>query len=387
LEAGSKVLDRARVLPFPGILVAMWRRFQPLLLLLFLGCAEYQPFDSVGHLRAEFARRVGADRAAKIAIPYDLNDEIRAKLPKKFGAGAADMTRLVTVRDYIFNRLGLQYSLLPTRNAVETYRDREGNCLSFVNLFVGIARAEGLNPFYVEVTDLQKWNRRGGLVISQGHIVAGVYVNGQLATFDFLPFKPKAYKSFRPIDDRTAAAHFYNNLGAEALLAGDAEKAQQLIEVAVGIAPEFPKALNNLGVCYARRGQTDRALEVYQRGLAIDPNDELILTNLARAYQQLGRQGEAATILEKIEGSKTTNPYFFVYEGDLALSRGDHQKALEYMTRAFKQDSEIPEVHVGFVKVYLALGEMDKARHHLERALTLDATNPEARELARMLAK
>ncbi|HEV7517364.1 MAG TPA: tetratricopeptide repeat protein [Thermoanaerobaculia bacterium] len=365
----------------------MWRRLQLPFLLVLLGCAEYQPFDSVGHLRAEFAARLGAERAAKIAIPYDLNDEIRAKLPKKFGAGAADMTRLVTVRDYIFNRLGLQYSLLPTRNAVETYRDREGNCLSFVNLFVGIARAEGLNPFYVEVTDLQKWNRRGGLVISQGHIVAGVYVNGQLATFDFLPFRPKAYKNFKPIDDRTAAAHFYNNLGAEALLAGDSEKAQQLIEVAVGIAPEFPKALNNLGVCYARRGQIDRALEVYQRGLAVDPNDELILTNLARAYQQQGRQGEAAAILQKIEGSKTTNPFFFVYEGDLALSRGDNQKALDYMVRAFKQDSEIPEVHLGFVKVYLALGDMDKARHHLERALTLDATNPEARELARMLAK
>jgi Flp pilus assembly protein TadD len=350
-------------------------------------CAEYQPFDSVGHLRAEFAARLGAERAAQVAIPYDLNDEIRAQLPKKFGAGAADMTRLVTVRDYIFNRLGLTYSLLPTRNAVETWHDRQGNCLSFVNLFVGIARAEGLNPFYVEVTDLQKWNRQGGLVISQGHIVAGVYVNGQLATFDFLPFRPKAYKNFKPIDDRTAAAHFYNNLGAEALLAGDAQKAQELIEIAAGIAPEFGKALNNLGVCYARRGQVDRALAVYQKGLAVDPDDELILTNLARAYQQLGRQSEAAAILKKIEGTKTTNPYFFIYEGDLALSQGDHQKALDYMIRAFKQDSEVPEVHLGLVRVYLALGDVDKARHHLERALKLDATNPEARELARMLAK
>src|SRR5579885_375145 len=159
------------------------RGFVLLSLLAFLGCAEYQPFDSVGHLRSEFAARIGPERAARIEIPFDLNDEIRAKLPRKFGAGAADMTRLVTVRDFIFNRLDLQYALLPTKDAVDTCRTRQGNCLSFVNLFVGIARAEGLNPFYVEVTDLQKWNRQGGLVISQGHIVAGVYVNGQLATF------------------------------------------------------------------------------------------------------------------------------------------------------------------------------------------------------------
>jgi tetratricopeptide (TPR) repeat protein len=365
----------------------MLRRLWLLPFLSLLGCAQYQPFDSVGHLRGEFAQRVGPEVAATIQIPYELDDDIRAHLPRKFSAGAAEMTRLITVRDYIFNRLDLQYSLLPTRTAVETYRAREGNCLSFVNLFVGIAREAGLNPFYVEVTDLQKWNRRGGLVISQGHIVAGVYVNGQLATFDFLPFRPKAYKNFKPIDDRTAAAHFYNNLGAEALLAGDPEKAQGLIETAAGIAPEFPKALNNLGVCYARRGQVERALAVYQKGLSVDPNDELILTNLARAYQQLGRQSEAAELFKRIEGSKTTNPFFFVYEGDLALSQGDHQKALDYMIKAFKQDSEIPEVHLGLVRVYLALGEVEKARHHLERALKLDATNPEARELARMLAK
>ena len=37
------------------------------------------------------------------------------------------------------------------------------------------------------------------------------------------------------------------------------------------------------------------------------------------------------------------------------------------------------------VKVYLAFGEMKKARHHLERALRLDATNQEARRFVVML--
>jgi Flp pilus assembly protein TadD len=370
----------------------MLRRSELPLLFLLLGgalggCSQYQRFDSSGHLRAEYVKRLGTEVAAQMEIPYELNDDIRANLGKNLHAGASDHEKLRAVRDFIFSRLDLQYSLLPTRSAIETFKAREGNCLSFVNLFVGIAREEGLNPFYVEVTDLQKWNRRGGLVVSQGHIVAGMYVDGTLATYDFLPYKPKAYKNFKPIDDRTATAHFYNNLGAEALLAGDVEKAQKLIEIAVGVAPEFAKALNNLGVCYARRGQVDRALEVYQRGLAIDPNDTLILTNLARAYQQTSRKEEALAILQRIEGANTTNPYFFLYEGDLALSQGETQKALDYLVKAFKQDSEVPEVHLGFVKVYLALGEVDKARHHLERALKLDATNPEARELARMLAK
>ncbi len=50
-------------------------------------------------------------------------------------------------------------------------------------------------------------------------------------------------------------------------------------------------------------------------------------------------------------------------------------------------DSEVPEVHLGFVKFYLALGDVEKARYHLERALKLDSTNPDALGYAKLLMK
>lgn len=100
--------------------------------------------------------------------------------------------------DFVFSELRLKYALLPTRDAVGTYQAREGNCLSFVNLFVGLARSFRLNPYYVEVTDYQKWSFRDGQVLSQGHIVAGMVVAGQLKTYDFLPYRPKSYKTFPP---------------------------------------------------------------------------------------------------------------------------------------------------------------------------------------------
>ncbi len=354
-------------------------------LLLAVGCSTYKPFDSVGYLRGQYAERVGAERAAAIAVPFALDDRVRARLDRELPIAPQEERRVDDVLDYVFHHLDLQYSMVPTRSAVETFDSHRGNCLSFVNLFVGIARERRLDPFYVEVTDLQKWNRRENTVISQGHIVAGLYVNGRLATYDFLPYRPKSYRDFKPIDDLTAAAHFYNNLGAEALLAGELDKAQSLIEIATRIAPRFDKALNNLGVCYARRGQLDRALEVYRQGLAASPDNPLILTNQARAYQELGRTAEAKGILAKIESGNTTNPYFFVYEGEVALADGDTHKALDYMVRALRLDTELPEVHLGFVKVYLALGDTEKARHHLQRALQLDASNAEAHKLARML--
>jgi Flp pilus assembly protein TadD len=349
-----------------------------------VGCTQYAPFDSSAHLRDQYRQQVGTT-GTQLVVPFEIDDTVRSALPVK--RAPSELRRLNQVMGVIFEQLDLHYELQPTRTAIETFHTRRGNCLSFVNLFVGLARENRLNPFYVEVTDYQTWNHRGGFVVSQGHIVAGMYLDGELKTYDFLPYRPKAYKKFDPIDDVTAAAHFYNNLGAEALLAGDLERARELIETATGIAPTFHKAINNLGVIQARAGETDAALASYQRALAADPSNSMVMTNLARLFQRTGRTEEAEKMLASVEEANTSNPFFFIYQADLALARNDQEKALGYITRALRLDTENAEVHVGLVRVYLALGDTEKARHHLNRALTLDATNDQAQRYARMLGR
>ena len=355
--------------------------------LLGTGCVSYQSFDSTGHLRQQYSQRVGSEAAAAIEVPFEVTPVMRGKLEQRMRQAPSERSKINEVLRFIFEDLDLTYSLTPTRNAVAAFETQKGNCLSFVNLFVGIAREQGLAPFYVEVTDYQKWNHREGMVVSQGHIVAGMYLEGELKTYDFLPYRPKAYKAFKPINDLKAAAHYYNNLGAEALMAGDLAKARENLQIATGIAPEFEKALNNMGVALARSGESGQALEMYRKGLAIDPENPMLLTNLTRLYQQTGKAREAEELLARLEATNTANPFFFIYQGEMALSRGEHEKAVDYMVRALRQDSELPEVHIGFVKVYFALGDLEKARHHLERALKLDATNQDALQYARLLGQ
>lgn len=349
------------------------------------GCSAYQPFDSQGHLRDQYRQLVPPETAAQLQVPFELGPEVQAEVEARLRPLPDQRRRVDQVLDYVFGRLGLQYSLTPTRDATGTFMAREGNCLSFVNLFVGIARQLDLAPFYVEVEDYQRWNLRDGLVVSQGHIVAGMYVKGELATYDFLPYRPKSYRSFKPIDDLTAAAHFYNNLGAEALIRGDEAEAQRLLELAVAIGPEFLKGINNLGVTRFRSGDLQGAETIYEKGLSIDPENVPILTNLARVHQRRGEAEKAMEVLSRIDGANNTNPFFFIYKGELALAQGDFPAALEAMREALSRDNEIPEVHLALVKVYLAMGELAKARHHVARALRLDATHSEAREYAALL--
>jgi Tfp pilus assembly protein PilF len=354
---------------------------------LFVACSTYRPIDSVAQLRTQLVPRIGAERAAQIAVPFALSEDIVGEIERRLPSAANEKRRVDAVQDFIFSDLQLRYSLTPTRDANQTFRSRLGNCLSFSNLFVAIARTQRLNPFYVEVVDYQRWNYRDGQVVSQGHIVAGLYVANQLQTFDFLPYRAKSYKSFQPIDEARATAHYYNNLGAEALFDGDQVSAERWISLAYEIAPDFVKAINNLAVVRSREGRFEEAADLYRKGLTYEPEDIALLTNLAALDRRMGRAAEADRLTATIEGANNTNPFFFLAQAEVALAANDLDKAKRLLIEALRRDSEAPEVHVGFVKFYLAEGDTERARHHLERALKADPSNAEARKLAALLTQ
>ncbi len=129
-------------------------------------CTQYEPFDSESHLREQVEERLGAQMAEGVEVPYELDDEVMAEIEPRLDPSGSELARTNRILDFVFTWLDLEYSLTPTRNAVETYRSRKGNCLSFVNLFVGVARSQRLNPFYVEVIDHQRWNYKDGVVVS-----------------------------------------------------------------------------------------------------------------------------------------------------------------------------------------------------------------------------
>lgn len=354
------------------------------------GCASQNAplsgaFDSIGFVRDQYRQRLGATRSQGLEVPFQIDDSVREAIEGRVNLGAGEPVRANQVLEFVFSYLDLQYSLTPTRDAVETFRAGEGNCLSFVNLFVGVAREKRLNPFYVEVRDYNRWSFREGMVVSHGHIVAGMRVDGNLATYDFLPYRAKSYRDFEAIDDLRAAAHYFNNLAAESLLAGNVEKAYELAGIAVDLEPGFDKAVNNLAVSLLRLDRAQEAADMLAEAIEFHPDSVHLLTNQVRAQQQLGNHDEAGALLGRIEGLELANPFFYVYRGELALASGDTETALSYMRKALKQDTELPEVHIGLVKIFLAVGDKDRALHHLERALKLDATHDEARRYAGLL--
>jgi tetratricopeptide (TPR) repeat protein len=87
-------------------------------------------------------------------------------------------------------------------------------------------------------------------------------------------------------------AQAYNNLGYAYKDLGDYAQAQQNLQSAVSVDPEFVGAWISLGLVAQKSGELGLATEAYSRALKIEPSDFGYVL-LARALEQSGRQQEA----------------------------------------------------------------------------------------------
>jgi Flp pilus assembly protein TadD len=66
----------------------------------------------------------------------------------------------------------------------------------------------------------------------------------------------------------------------EAIAAGDYEKAEALLEVALSINPDNPYALLNLGVVYHHTGRIDKAREHYVKVILLNSQETISKSNV-----------------------------------------------------------------------------------------------------------
>lgn len=160
-----------------------------------------------------------------------------------------------------------------TATAREAFARKRANCVAFALLFVGLARALGLDVDYALDGEIRKVERHGTFRVLHGHLAARWGEGRDALLIDAAGFYRPRGEGFEPIDDTTVAAIFYSNRGSESLLAGDLALARALLEQALIWDPALEPARRNLDVVRRR----ERAVGVGQEaawsasaGLAAD---------------------------------------------------------------------------------------------------------------------
>lgn len=312
--------------------------------------------------------------------PLRLTPKMAQFLVKEVGGHQGRALRLNALINAIFSKDGLEitYGETATRTAIETFKERNGNCLSFTFLFVAMARHLGFRAYFTEVDEVLSWDQRGEILVVHKHMFATVEMDNGTVRVDFLPGAEKRYRDIRRINDRRAVAHYYNNLGADLLTAGEAAGALPYLDKALERDSSLTLAWVNRGVASRQLGDLAAAEECYRQALEIDKGEASAASNLASLYLSQGRVEEAQPLLRRVQNHLKRNPFHYFRLGVLAAERGDSAAAIKYLRQAIDRMPGESGFHAALADAYLQAGDLEEARKSLRRALRA-ADNPRQR--------
>jgi Tfp pilus assembly protein PilF len=284
------------------------------------------------------------------------------------------------------NQFPFTYFTRGTFTAAEAFHRREGNCLSFTNLFVALGRSLGIPVTTGLVQRVVRSEREGDLIVVNTHVVAVLEYGGGLYTYDFDRTRSAKPIHIKPLDDMWITGLYLNNRGADELRLGHADIALRFFRDAVALAPEFAPAWANLGVARRRLGDIPGALAAYRKALELAPSDPTVLSNLAALFRFLGREAEALQALRAANLAQAS-PHQLLVRGDVELAAGRIAEAKKLYKRALRINPQFVEAMLALARAELAEQNPERARRWLARAAKLDPENPLLESLQQELAR
>jgi|HubBroStandDraft_3_1064219.scaffolds.fasta_scaffold29780_2 Flp pilus assembly protein TadD len=351
-----------------------------------VGCAGNGAHGPVSaHELARRLRSEGIDPAS-VVVPFELSGEMRAWVHRVVPNSVPPDRRLDRLLSALLDSatLQLQYEAGFTGTAREVFESHRANCLGFTNLFVAMAREAELPVYFLDVDDIDKFEKEGDLVVESSHVTAGYGTGNSMRVLDFTIGPVAHYRQVRAISDLTAVALYYSNRGAELLRAGRPEEAVRWLHTAVALDPAFARGWINYGVSLRRTGDLAGAEAAYRKALEQDPQAVSAYQNLATVLRSKGRRAEADGLIALTARLDSRNPFNYLALGDLSLAGGRLDEARRFYDKARRLDAKSAEPCAALAELALTAGEKRTARRWLDKARSLDPANERVQRVARL---
>ncbi len=332
-----------------------------------------------------------ATPAVDLPTPEEIvavDDEMRRFLDEHVPQSKSPQDRIDALLDALVrpHGIGLEYDnrSRATRTARETFYAGNGNCISFTNLFVALVRELGFHAYFSEVDDVLGQEQRGEVILNNKHMFATVEIENGHYEVDF--GRPAgSYRVVHRISDRRAAAHFYNNRGAERLVEADPKGALVYLDEAVEVAPELAAAWINKGVAHRKLGEPELAEVAYRRALSLGDSELAATLNLGFLFRDLGRTEEADALFERVGSYRNRSPYHHFSLGTEAVQEGNLDEAVRRFKQAIRRAPREAELFFALGDAYYRMGEMDPALENMQRALRLAGSKEKREHYARVV--
>lgn len=305
--------------------------------------------------------------------PLELSTEMKQFVAQHAGRPSPDEDRAWRLTWALLDPYVLDFEYDPqvTLTAAEAFRTRRGNCLTFSNMFVAMAREAGLRAWYREVEIEPEWSTLDDTLLVSLHVNAATIERGKEYVIDVSRRRGRDGERYRKISDREAEAQFYNNLGANALVAEDLAMAYAYFRKAERVQPGLDYVWSNLGVVFRRNGQTADAILAYETALALNERNTVPLNNLYAIYDEDGETGKAAAMQERVERNRRRNPYYLHYLAQSAFAENAFDEALDYANRAVRIEDREYRFYYTLAQLQYRTGHESRALSNLKKAIRL----------------
>ncbi|HEX7034720.1 MAG TPA: tetratricopeptide repeat protein [Pseudomonadales bacterium] len=365
------------------------------------GCAAQTPFLLTGGLDYDKALLTGErlfgepvpahEPEGDIAEPsQEMLDYIARVVPQRAGASRRFNVLFDQLhRDGLFDAV---YSADQTLTAAQTFESRGGNCLSYTNMFVALARAAGLDARYQVVETPPSWDADAGFLIRYTHInvilknVRLDHQPGYDVIVDFNVVHPDPDYPRRVVSDDYAESLFYANKSVSALRDNRVREGFAYLRRAIETAPNNVDLWINLGAFYATQGDYESAVDAYEVALQIEPRNKSVLSGLARSYYNMGDTEMAAVYERKVRYYRERNPWYHYALAQSAYEDADYEASLNHIDQAIDLRRRVARFHFLRGLVQNQLGDSAAARVSLEKAERFGLDRAVKLEMLRTLA-
>lgn len=338
-----------------------------------------------------------------------INQEIKSLLDEKVIKIKNLDKRLKALTKIILEKI--EYDILIDRFAIktaqETFDTGTGNCLSFSNLFVAMARYAGFKIHFQEIPTLPSWSREKETIFITRHIGASIDMPPRFSQLiqinitekisrlvvesssDRYYFAPSYLDPRQPrlnpdffyqISDNRAFAQFYNNIGCQLLAEGNGAEAFRYFVKAIKTDPKLSFPWSNLGVLYRRNNQLKAAEAAYFQGLSVthglkDISTLSIMSNLVSLYNMKGDIEKAEIYKNHVASFRKKNPYYQYYSAKTDYDEGLYEKSVKGFREAIRLKSDEHLFYYGLALAYSKIGEVKKAEKSIDKAIHHSSKN------------
>lgn len=275
-----------------------------------------------------------------------------------------------------------------TGTAISTFNHGGGNCISFTNMFIAMARNLGLDASYQEVEIPPDWTVSGNTWLISEHINVLVDVKNALSrVVDFNSYSTivDVETQSRVVSDARARAHYFNNIGVERMLDNQVGLAYANLQHSISEDPTFASSWVNMGILHRREGFEDYAEAAYLEAIRHDRGNLMAMSNLADLYQQEGREEEAKRYLSRVREHRMSNPFYRFRLADIAFNDGDYKSAIKNLKYAIRQKNDEDQFYYLLSLSYLMAGDKQEAQRWMKEAQEVARATKDKKRYSRKL--